>query len=103
MESHHPALVRDPPASALSRSAVPRAGPSDIIVALTRLLDPACIRVQPTSADVRQQRPGAATGYGAGASTMDTCGPTIALLQIWLWIVANCNVAVSFVVQPGGV
>ena len=43
---------------------VPRAGRSDIIVALTRLLDPAFIRVQPTLADVRQQRTGAATGNG---------------------------------------
>jgi putative ATP-dependent endonuclease of the OLD family len=41
---------------------VPRAGRSDIIVALTRLLDPAFIRVQPTLADVRQQRASAATG-----------------------------------------
>jgi hypothetical protein len=50
---------------------VPRAGRSDIIVALTRLLDPAFIRVQPTLADVRQQRAGAATGDGAGATTID--------------------------------
>ncbi len=35
---------------------VPRAGRSDIVVALTRLLDPASIRVPPTLADIRQQR-----------------------------------------------
>ena len=46
---------------------VPRAGRSDIIVALTRLLDPAFIRVQPTLADVRQQRTGAAAGNGGRA------------------------------------
>lgn len=50
---------------------VPRAGRSDIIAALTRLLDPALIRVQPTLADVRQQRTAAATGDGEGATTTD--------------------------------
>jgi predicted ATP-dependent endonuclease of OLD family len=35
---------------------VPRAGPSDIISALTRLLDPTSIRVQPVLSDIRQQR-----------------------------------------------
>jgi putative ATP-dependent endonuclease of the OLD family len=50
---------------------VPRAGRSDIIVALTRLLDPAFIRVQPTLADVRQQRASAATGDDEDATTID--------------------------------
>lgn len=50
---------------------VPRAGRSDIIVALTRLLDPASIRVQPRLADVRQQRTAEGTGDGEGATTND--------------------------------
>jgi putative ATP-dependent endonuclease of OLD family len=41
---------------------VPRAGRSDVISALTRLLDPASIRVQPALSDIRQQRTRAATG-----------------------------------------
>ena len=51
---------------------VPRAGRSDIIVALTRLVDPAFIRVQPTLADVRQQRTGAAAGNGGRAIPIDS-------------------------------
>ena len=35
---------------------VPRAGRSDIILALSRVLDPAAIRLQPVLADIRQQR-----------------------------------------------
>lgn len=41
---------------------VPPAGRSDVISALTRLLDPASIRVQPALSDIRQQRTRAATG-----------------------------------------
>lgn len=44
------------PRSHVLLAGVPRAGRSDIILALSRLLDPAFIRVQPTLADVRQQR-----------------------------------------------
>lgn len=43
---------------------VPRAGRSDIILALTRLLDPASARLQPTLADIRQQ--------GSAAPPVDT-------------------------------
>lgn len=64
---------------------VPRAGRSDIIVTLTRLLDPAFIRVQPRLADVRQQRTAEGTGDGEGDTTNDNSdaddnhdGPTTA-------------------------
>ncbi len=44
------------PAGHVLLAGVPRAGRSDIILALTRLLDPASIRVQPLLTDIRQQR-----------------------------------------------
>jgi hypothetical protein len=44
------------PARHLLLAGVPRAGRSDIILALTRLLDPASTLLQPVLADIRQQR-----------------------------------------------
>jgi putative ATP-dependent endonuclease of OLD family len=55
------------PRAHLLLAGVPRAGRSDIIVALSRLLDPAFIRVQPTLGDIRQERTAAATGGAGGA------------------------------------
>jgi putative ATP-dependent endonuclease of OLD family len=52
---------------------VPRAGRSDIILALTRLLDPASIRSQPLLADIRQQRSAPETADG-DAPTVDRNG-----------------------------
>lgn len=50
---------------------VPRAGRTDILLALARLLDPAFLRVQPSLADIRQHgSPTATTGVpGAGAGS----------------------------------
>jgi hypothetical protein len=53
---------------------VPRAGRSDIIAALIRLLDPASIRLQPALSDIRQRRavsPGA-DGGAVGVAPDDT-------------------------------
>ncbi|HEY0166605.1 MAG TPA: TOPRIM nucleotidyl transferase/hydrolase domain-containing protein [Jatrophihabitans sp.] len=47
---------------------VPRAGRSDILIALTRLLDPAYNRVQPSEADVRRQPPPSSGGTMASLS-----------------------------------
>lgn len=44
------------PARHVLLAGVPRAGRSDIILALARVLDPAAIRVQPTLADIRQRQ-----------------------------------------------
>lgn len=55
---------------------VPRSGRSDVIAALTRLLDPAYIRVQPSLADIRRHRGGAST-RADDASTVDgSAAPT---------------------------
>ncbi len=51
---------------------VPRAGRSDIIAALRRLLDPAMIRVQPSVGDIRQQRAPAPTASVHGAAPAAT-------------------------------
>ena len=62
------------PRGHLLLAGVPRAGRSDIIIALTRLLDPASIRVQPALADIRHQHRVAACGNtapgGGGADSM---------------------------------
>ena len=52
---------------------VPRSGRSDVIAALTRVLDPAYIRVQPSLTDIRRHRSGASTTADA-ASTPDDSG-----------------------------
>jgi putative ATP-dependent endonuclease of the OLD family len=55
---------------------VPRSGRSDVIAALTRLLDPAYIRVQPSLADIRRHRGGGST-RADDASTVDgSAAPT---------------------------
>lgn len=55
---------------------VPRAGRSDIILALARLLDPAFIRVQPSLADIRQHRSPFATSGLPGPAAGSTPVPS---------------------------
>lgn len=52
------------PARHVLLAGVPRAGRSDVILALARLLDPASIRQQPALADIRQQRTAPAPPVG---------------------------------------
>lgn len=56
------------PAGHVLLAGVPRAGRSDIVLALTRLLDPASIRLQPVLADIRQQRSALVPATGDGPS-----------------------------------
>lgn len=59
------------PRSHVMLAGVPRAGRSDIVAALIRLLDPAFIRVQPTLTDIRQQCTPAENREGTGATGSD--------------------------------
>lgn len=79
------------PAGHVLLAGVPRAGRSDIILALARLLDPASIRLQPVLADIRQQRtarpptdgePLAGGGVASDGAEIDSEEPEVAAAAV---------------------